>query len=472
MLKKHHHYKIAVALIYTIALFLDRLDLTIVNIALPTIAQHFNTSLIRTDWVSLAFLIALAVSIPASNWLGKRFGLKRIFIISLFLFGGGSTLCALAPSLAVLILLRFIEGIGGGMLIPTGMTFIYRLYDSSEYASITSYTFIPSLIAPAIAPFLGGVLLTLVGWRYIFLLSGPICIIVACCAIFILREFEHEQAVPFDWLGFVSATLLLIDTFVMLSAISQYNFFIAGICLLLATLLLWLFLKRETLTQHPIINLIYFKNRIFVKANLLQLCFQICHFGAIFLISMYLQVGAGLSAMTAGLIMGMQALGAMITSRYSVSLFHRYSERLPLIIGLVGIAVISPMVLLIHSQSLIVFGLILFFIRGLFSGLCGTPIQTLSVIPFDNRDIGTVNAVFNICRQLSISLGVALSSILIALGMHGLHWQHSQYMSFHRAIEAFGYGFVGITVIALLGTIIAWQVRPGESLHPDHSAQK
>ena len=146
-------YKHVIAIIYTVALFLDRLDLTIVNITLPTVAKYFHVPITATDWISMSFLLALAISIPISDWLGGRFGLKKIYLISLVLFGLGSTLCALAPNLTSLIVLRFIQGIGGGLLFPVGMTMIYRIYDKSEYASITSFTFLPSLIAPAIAPF-------------------------------------------------------------------------------------------------------------------------------------------------------------------------------------------------------------------------------------------------------------------------------------------------------------------------------
>lgn len=140
------NYKQKIALIYTAVLFLDRLDLTIVNVALPTIAKHFNVSIVATDWINLAFLLSLAISIPVSGWLGEYYGFKKIFILSMVLFGFGSTLCAVAPNLNALIALRFLQGIGGGMLIPVGMTLIYRAYDKTEYASITSFTYIPSLI--------------------------------------------------------------------------------------------------------------------------------------------------------------------------------------------------------------------------------------------------------------------------------------------------------------------------------------
>lgn len=152
-------YKKTIAIIYTIVLFLDRLDLTIVNVTLPTVAKYFNVSIIATEWINLSFLLALALSIPINGWVSDRFGLKKIYILAMLIFGIGSTLCTFATTLNQLIFLRFAQGIGGGMLIPVGMTIIYRVYDKSEYASITSFTFIPSLIAPAIAPFFGGILL-------------------------------------------------------------------------------------------------------------------------------------------------------------------------------------------------------------------------------------------------------------------------------------------------------------------------
>src|SRR3990167_5099727 len=203
-------YKHIVAIIYTVVLFLDRLDLTIVNITLPTVAKHFHVPLTSTDWINLSFLLALAISIPISGWLGERFGFKKIYVLSMVLFGAGSTLCAWAPNLETLVVLRFAHGIGGGMLIPVGMTLIYRIYDKSEYASITSFTFLPSLIAPAIAPFLGGLLLDSFGWRVVFLFSGPICLVLVVVSIFYLIEEPRKLTKSQDWLGFISSSSILI----------------------------------------------------------------------------------------------------------------------------------------------------------------------------------------------------------------------------------------------------------------------
>lgn len=454
-------YKQRVAIVYTIALFLDRLDLTIVNIILPTISKAFKVPMVATDWVSLAFLIALTLSIPISSWLGEHFGLKRMFIISLVLFGFGSSLCSVSPGLYFLVFFRFIQGIGGGMIIPLGLTILYSVYEKSEYASITSFTFLPSLLAPAIAPVIGGVVLETIGWRYVFLFSGPICLVLAISSFFILKEHDLCREKPLDWLGFAAISLLLMDLFITFSFLSRQGFSDAsmvGILLILPLLLF--FLLRERRCEHPLINLNYFKNSIFVKINLVQLCFQACHFGAIFLVGMFLQIGIGLSAIYAGCILGSQAVGAMVTSRYSVKLFNTISQRFPIMVGLSGIAVLSPLTLLLHGSHIVLFGMILFFFRGIFSGLCGTPIQALSVISFDKKEINTVNVIFNICRQVSISFGVAISSILIAFGMKQVNIPSSSAMLMHDAIAIFKYGFFAIVVLSLAGVLIVWTIKP------------
>lgn len=462
---KKLNYKQIIAVVYTIVLFLDRLDLTIINVTFPTVAKYFNVSIIATDWISLAFLLALTISIPISGWLNNAVGLKKLYVIAMLIFGLGSTLCAFVTSLNQLIILRFIQGIGGGILIPVGITLIYRVYDKSEYASITSFTFLPALIAPAIAPFCGGLLMEAFGWQTVFIFSGPICLLLATCSFIYIKEEPHQVKYPLDIKGFILSSIILIDTFYGLSQLSKYGFtteiMIEGAILIP---LIWVFIVIETQNEFPLINLKFFRNEIFVRANLIQLCFQICHFGAIFLVGIFLQVGIGFSAVVAGLIMGMQAIGAMTTSRYSVRLFNAKGARFPIIIGLIGLAILSPMILLINSQERLVFGLALFFVRGIFSGLCGTPIQTLSIIKFDKDEISTVNSIFNVCRQVSISLGVAISSLLIALGMHSAGVAPTSFISSDKVIEVFIYGFWAIPLVTIVGLCIAIGIKETDSL--------
>jgi MFS family permease len=179
-------------------------------------------------------------------------------------------------------------------------------------------------------------------------------------------------------------------------------------------------------------------------------------------VGLYLQVGIGMSAVMAGLIMGMQAFGAMTVSRYSVKLFKQYGIKKPVTIGLTGLAVLSPAILLIHQPQMIVLGIVLFFIRGLFSGLCGTPIQTLSVLHFSKNQLAQVNSIFNACRQVAISFGIALSSILLSVGLKLNHVNSHLIANYPIALKVFGLGFLMLTIVACVGIYLAQKEIQGD----------
>jgi EmrB/QacA subfamily drug resistance transporter len=440
---KKIEYRYVVAAIYAIVLFLDRLDLTIVNITLPTLAAYFKVPITHTEWVNNAFLLALAISIPISAWIGDRFGTKKIFIISTSIFGIASFLSAFSPNISTLVLMRFLQGLGGGMIIPVGMTMVYRVFDTSEYASITSFIFIPTLIAPALAPALGGLIIHFFTWQWVFLFAVPICFIAVFLSCLILKEQISEKVVPLDWVGFLLSSSAFILMLTFISALGKQ-----GITFQTLGFLGYYFLQYEKNIEHPLIDIRFFNNTLFSQANLIQLAFQICHFGSIFLVGMYLQVGIGMSALAAGIIMGMQALGAICTSRFSVKLFHRTGPSFPIIVGFLGIAVFTLCILFIKQANMIFWGATILFMRGLFSGLCGTPIQTLSVVGFNKTDVGPASAIFNAGRQISISLGIALSSLLISYGF-----------KLHGSENGFYYAFLLIPVVAAFGILMSLRVN-------------
>ncbi len=412
-------YRYIVAAIYAIVLFLDKLDLTIVNIALPTIADHFHVLVTDTEWINNAFLLALALSIPISSWLGDRFGSKRMFMYATAAFGISSLLCAFAPNIPILISMRFVQGLASGILVPIGMTMVFRAFDPSEYASISSFIFMPSLLAPALAPMFGGMMIYYFDWRWVFLFVTPICAVLIGFSYYLLKEYRLSNKLPLDLGGFVlsGATLLLL--FHVLSAIGTKGgatWYII-IELLFAVIFAYGFIRQEYKTPVPLIHLDLFRKKLFVQANLIHTFFQIGHFGSIFIIAIYLQMSTGYSPMLAGMIMGMQAFGSICISRLSVALYRRYSAKLPISIGLMGIGVITPLILCLDSASPIYLGFVILFARGLLSGLCGAPIQAIGITGFSDAEISQAAAAFNIVRQLSISLGIALSALTLSVAL-------------------------------------------------------
>jgi EmrB/QacA subfamily drug resistance transporter len=161
-------YKRIVAVAFVVGVFMDVLDVTIVNVALTTIGDKFGASATGLEWVVTGYLLSLAVWIPASGWVGDRIGTKRVFLFAARDVHHGSALCGLSWNIGRLIAFRVVQGIGGGMLVPFGTAMLYRAYPPSERARASSVLTIPSVLGPALGPVLGGVITTHTSWRFIF----------------------------------------------------------------------------------------------------------------------------------------------------------------------------------------------------------------------------------------------------------------------------------------------------------------
>ena len=206
-------YKWVVAIVYVSALFLDILDTTIVNVAIPALGRELHTE--NAEWVVLGYTLSLAVWIPTSGWLGDRFGTKRTFLFALMAFTVGSLLCGAAQTIGQLIAFRVIQGVGGGMLTPVGLAMLFRAFPPAERARAATLIMIPTLAAPALGPVLGGLIVTNVSWRWIFLVNVPIGIVALWFGWRHLQEHRHPASGRFDIAGFIlsgSALALIVYT--------------------------------------------------------------------------------------------------------------------------------------------------------------------------------------------------------------------------------------------------------------------
>ena len=195
----------AVSIVYVISLFMSIMDATIVNVALPTIGRDFHTSPSSVGVIVIAYLVSLAVFTPASGWTGDRFGGKRTLLAAIAVFTIGSALCGIAGSLGQLVLFRILQGAGGGMLVPVGMAMLYRTFPPSERVRLASILMIPTAIAPAIGPVLGGLLVTDLSWRWVFYVNIPIGVIALVFGLLFVVEHRETQPGRFDLPGFCLA---------------------------------------------------------------------------------------------------------------------------------------------------------------------------------------------------------------------------------------------------------------------------
>ncbi|MCW2548670.1 MAG: family efflux transporter permease subunit, partial [Mycobacterium sp.] len=184
--------KIAVSVVFVCAMFMNIIDITIVNVALPSLGRDLHATGTSVSAVSVSYLVALAVVIPASGWLGDRFGYKRVLLTAIVIFTLASALCGLATDMTQLVLFRVLQGIGGGMLTPVGMAMLFRTFPPEERVRASSILTVPTTLAPALGPVLGGILVTGLSWRWVFLVNLPIGIAALIFGVLFLKESESD----------------------------------------------------------------------------------------------------------------------------------------------------------------------------------------------------------------------------------------------------------------------------------------
>jgi EmrB/QacA subfamily drug resistance transporter len=287
-------------------------------------------------------MLAQAAVIPLSGWLGDRFGAKRLYLISLSLFALGSALCALAPSNTMLIAFRVLQGLGGGMLMPLGMSFIYRLSPPDKRGLVMSVFGVPILLAPALGPVLSGWLVQYADWRWIFLINVPVAVVAVTLGLRALPNLGAQRAVgALDTLGALLAPLgfAAVSYGISESTTAGWTGTSTLLSLAVGAAALIGFAVRELTTAAPLLELRVFRGRDFSLAIVTQWVGQAALFGALFLVPLFLQQVRGYGAFDTGLFTLPQALAAAVVMPIGGRLFDRIGARVPVILGLVLVTV-------------------------------------------------------------------------------------------------------------------------------------
>ncbi len=423
-------YRYLVAVAFIIALFADVLDATIVNVALPTLGRELDVGNDLLQWVVTGYLLSLAVWIPASGWLGDRFGTKRIFLLALSIFIGGSALCGLAWSANALIAFRVLQGVGGGMLTPVGTTMVVRAFPREERAKGSAIIGVPAVLAPVLGPLIGGFLVDGAGWRWIFFVNLPIGLFGLAFAAIVLREQREAHPGRFDVPGFVLAAVSLVSVLYGLSRVPEEGWqspvvlACTGLGMLAACLLAYV----ERHRREPMLDLTLFRDRVFASANLTHVLTVAGLVGTLFLVPLYLQDLRGLSAWESGLTSFPQAVGLVCAMPVAGFLYPRLGARPLAIAGLFITALSAILLMLTNLQTELWWIRAVLFARGFGFGVALLPLQTATFANVPLSATGRASALFNTARQVAASLGVAaLASVLAAA---------SSVNDFHAALGA------------------------------------
>ena len=323
-----------------IGTFMVILDTTIVNVALPQIGIALGRS-DGIEWVVTAYLLAVGVSQPATGWLADRFGRKQVFIVSLALFGIGSLLAALSPSLEVLVAFRVLQGLGGGALMPVGMAMIYELFPPDQRGTALGVWGVAAMAGPAFGPVIGGYLVTAVSWHWLFLVNVPIGVVGVIAAMRLLRDTGFRERRPFDATGLGLATVGLVLLLFAFSRANDWGWSSTRTVGMLgaAVVLLVLFVLRELRTEHPALEVRMFKVGTFSLTMVIIWAVIAVQFGGLVFLPLELETLRHFTALKVGTLLVPTAVAAAITFPIGGRITDRIGPRLPVTVGAALLAV-------------------------------------------------------------------------------------------------------------------------------------
>ena len=401
--------------VVAIAFFMQTLDGTILNTTLPTMARDLGESPLRMQSVVIAYMLTVALFIPASGWLADRFGTRRAFLSAIVLFSLGSLLCALSPSLPWLVGARVVQGIGGALLLPVGRLTILRAYPRSELLKVLSFVTIPGLVGPLLGPPLGGWLVEVASWHWVFLINLPVGLIGVFAAMRYMPDLRGAGQ-RFDWPGFVMFSLGLVMVTLGLQGLGEHAISVPLSMLLVmgglaAMAAYWAHAAR---TDKPLFSLSLFQIPTFSVGVLGNLFSRLGSGAMPFLTPLFLQVGLGYSPSRAGLTMVPIVLGAMLIKFFAEPVIKRFGYRRVLVINtlLVGGFIAGFALVDASTPHAAILGYLALF--GVVNSMQFTAMNTLTLGDLDDARASGGNSLLSVVMQLSMSLGVAAAGALLA----------------------------------------------------------
>lgn len=392
------------------------LDMTVVGVAQNTFQTLWNVTPATAAWTMTAYTLALAAVIPITGWAADRFGTKRLYITSIVLFVLGSVLCATAWDIGPLILFRAIQGLGGGMLMPLGMTILTKAAGPERVGRVMAVLGIPMLLGPIGGPILGGWLIDAVSWHWIFLINVPIGIGGIVYAFIVLPKDNPTPSETFDVLGFallspgLAAFLYGVSSIPEKGTIASAKVLIWG---LIGLAFIVAFVVHALRKTNALIDLHLFRNRQLTIAIVTMAMFAIAFFGAMLIFPQYFIGVRGESPLTAGLLGAPMGIGAMFTMPIAGALTDKFGPGKFVMTGLVLITIgLIPMTMLTTDTSYWM-TTAAFFVMGLGMGMTMMPTMTAALKTLKDHQIARGSTMTNITQQVAASVGTAVISVLL-----------------------------------------------------------
>ncbi|SFG52936.1 MFS transporter [Methylobacterium gossipiicola] len=444
-----------VPLVVATALFMENTDATVIATALPAIARSLNEDPIALKLALTAYLVSLAIFIPISGWAADRYGARTVFRAALGVFMAGSLACAASSSLAGFVAARFLQGIGGAMMVPVGRLVILRSVPKNELVSALAYLTIPALIGPIMGPPLGGFITTAFDWRWIFLINIPIGIAGIGLATVFFENVREPARPPLDIVGFLLSGLGLAILMLGLASTGRHLLpeGVSWGCLAAGIVLLALYLRHSRRVAHPVIRLDLLRYPTFRAAVTGGSLFRIGTGAIPFLLPLMLQIGFGLDPLQSGLLTFAAAAGALLIKLVGPRILRTYGFRPVMLVNAVVASGFLAVNGLFTAQTPHPVMVCILLVGGCVRSLQFTCVNAIAYADLDAKDMSAGTSLASVAQQLSLSLGVSFGALALegAAGWHG--------RTEIRA-EDFPFAFYAVAAISVLSVFAFRRLAP------------
>jgi len=407
----------AIPLLIAGAFFMENLDGTVVVTALPQMAASFGIHPVDLNIGISAYLLTLAMLIPASGWIADRFGARIVFASAIAIFTLASVLCGICDDLATFTFARVLQGAGGAMMVPVGRLIVLRSTPKHELIRAIATITWPGLAAPVLGPPVGGFITTYASWRWIFFLNAPLGLVALALALRLIPKGRGEARAPFDAIGFILTSVACLAIMVGLDLIGRQD--ASGLLAILALIgglgVGAIAARHARRHRNPLVDLRALSIRSYAVTIWGGSLFRIAIFSIPFLLPLLFQIGFGLSAFASGLLVLAVFAGNLAMKPFTTPILRRFRFRDTLVVnGLINAASIFACAFLAPTTPVAVIAAILF-VGGLTRSMQFTAINTLAFAEVPEDRMSGANTLFNMVQQMAMGVGIALGAVLLRI---------------------------------------------------------
>ena len=439
-----------------VAFFMQSLDTTILNTAVPAIARAMDVMPLSVKAVLASYTLSLAVFIPVSGWMADRFGTRRVFASAIGLFTLGSVLCGLSTSIEMLVACRILQGAGGAMMMPVGRMTLARTYDKADLVRVMSFVAIPSLIGPMVGPVAGGLIVTYLDWSGVFYVNVPVGLLGVYFVYRHLPDYREPQTHPLDVVGLVlfGGGIALLSY--VLEVFGDHSLSAAEMLglLALAAALLAGYGIRATLTAFPLLDLGLFRIRTFRAAVSGGFFTRLGLGGIPFLFPLLYQIGLGFSPIQSGLLVLPQAIASIGLKTFMPAILARLGYRNVLVGNtiVVGLMIMSSATVGAHTPIWQI--VVQAFVLGFFTSMQYTSMNTLVYADVSGAQTGGASTIAATGQQLAISFGVAGAALIAAIFVPPEMHSHPD-----AIVDGTQQAFLALGILTVLSSVVFMELK-------------